>query len=150
MEREKWTVAPPWVDMAEGYFFTANSIAELAGGIVNRFQRKPMPRVALEETVRKYNSYVDAGSDSDFGKPAPKYKIQTPPFYAAWAMPVIHDTRAGLRINAKCEVVDLSGKVISGLFGCGETVGGFSLHGLARCTVQGRIAGRSAATDHST
>ena len=74
-----------------------------------------------------------------------KYKIQTPPFYAAWAMPVIHDTRAGLRINAKCQVVDFSGNVIPGLYCGGETAGGFSLHGLARCAVQGRIAGRTAA-----
>jgi succinate dehydrogenase/fumarate reductase flavoprotein subunit len=58
---------------------------------------------------------------------------------------VLHDTRSGLRINAKCEVVDLDGKVIPGLYCGGETAGGFSLHGLARCCVQGRIAGREAA-----
>jgi WG repeat protein/FAD binding domain-containing protein len=74
-----------------------------------------------------------------------KYKIQTPPFYAAWATPVIHDTRAGLRINAKCQVVDFHGNIIPGLYCGGESAGGFSLHGMARCIVQGRIAGRNAA-----
>jgi succinate dehydrogenase/fumarate reductase flavoprotein subunit len=145
--REQWTVTPPWVDISEGYFFSAGSIADLAGAIANKFQRKPIPSAVLQDTITKYNSYVDAGKDPDFGKPSPKYKIATPPFYAAWAMPVIHDTRAGLRINAKGQVVDLSGNVIPGLYCGGETAGGFSLHALARCTVQGRIAGKSAATE---
>ena len=96
---------------------------------------------------RKALGFVDAGKDSDFGKPAPKYKIQTAPFYAAWATPVIHDTRSGLRINARCQVVDMNGEIIAGLYCGGESAGGFSLHGLARCTVQGRIAGRNAAAE---
>ena len=83
----------------------------------------------------------------EFGKPSPKYKIDTPPFYAAWATPVVHDTRAGLRINARCQVVDFSGSIIPGLYCAGESAGGFSLHGLARCTVQGRVAGKNAADE---
>ena len=146
VKREQWTVAPPYVDIAEGYFFPANSVAELARAIVNKYQRKPMPGAALESTVARYNSFVEEGKDADFGKPTPKYKIQTAPFYAAWATPVVHDTRVGLRINAKCQVVDFSGNVIPGFYCAGESAGGFSLHGLARCVVQGRIAGRSAAT----
>jgi succinate dehydrogenase/fumarate reductase flavoprotein subunit len=82
--------------------------------------------------------------DSDFGKPKPAYKVAKPPFYAAWAAPVVHDTRAGLRINAKCQVVDMKGEVIPGLYSGGETAGGFSMHGLARCLCQGTIAGRNA------
>jgi succinate dehydrogenase/fumarate reductase flavoprotein subunit len=147
VKREGWMVAPPFVDIAAGYFFAGDSIAALAANIVNKFQRKPMPAGALQNTVHNYNSYVDAGNDPDFGKPAPKYKIQTPPFYAAWAVPVVHDTRAGLRINAKCQVVDFSGQVIPGLYCAGESAGGFSLHGLARCIVQGRLAGRNAAAE---
>jgi succinate dehydrogenase/fumarate reductase flavoprotein subunit len=143
--RENWTVAPPFVDTAAGFFFSAGSLEELATRIDNKYQRTPLPAATLQSTVARYNSFVDSGSDEDFGKPAPKYKIQTPPFYAAWATPVIHDTRTGLRINAKCEVVDMQGHVIPGLFCGGESAGGFSLHGLARCTVQGRIAGTNAA-----
>ncbi len=96
-----------------------------------------------------YNSFVDAGRDTDFEKPAPRYKIRTAPFYAAWATPVIHDTRAGLRINARCQVQDLYGRVIPGLYCGGESAGGFSEHGLARCIVQGLIAGRNAAAEKS-
>ena len=147
VKREGWKVTAPYVDYAEGYFFSADSVADLAAKIVNKFQKKPMPRAALEETVTRYNTFVDMGKDTDFGKPAPKYKIQAPPFYAAWATPVIHDTRSGLRINAKCQVVDLNGDVIPGLYCGGESAGGFSLHGLARCAVQGRIAGRNAASE---
>lgn len=143
--REGWSVAPPHVDREAGFFFSGDTIAELARNIVNKYQRKPMPAEKLEETVSKYNAYVDAGKDPDFGKPSPQNKIQTPPFYAGWATPVIHDTRAGLRIDAKCQVIDLNGKVIPGLYCGGESAGGFSQHGLARCTVQGRIAGRNAA-----
>ena len=65
------------------------------------------------------------------------YKIAKPPFYAAWATPVIHDTRAGLRINANCQVVDMNGDVIPRLYCGGESAGGFSMHGLARCLCQG-------------
>jgi succinate dehydrogenase/fumarate reductase flavoprotein subunit len=143
--REGWTVAPPHVDREAGFFFSGDTIGELARNIVNKYQRRPMPAETLEQTVAKYNSYVDAGKDPDFGKPNPQQKIQTPPFYAAWATPVIHDTRAGLRIDAKCQVIDLNGNVIPGLYCGGESAGGFSQHGLARCTVQGRIAGRNAA-----
>jgi hypothetical protein len=146
-KRESWTVEPPYVDKAAGYFFSGNTIAELARNIVNKYQRKPMPPGALEDTVTRYNSFVDAGKDSDFEKPAPKYKIATPPFYAGWATPVIHDSRAGLRINGKCQVVDMNGGVIQGLYCGGESAGGFSMHGLARCTTQGRIAGINAAAE---
>jgi succinate dehydrogenase/fumarate reductase flavoprotein subunit len=144
VKREGWHVDPPYVD-PEGYFFSGSTLAELAGKIVNKYQRMTMPASALQETVARYNSFVDQGKDPDFGKPAPKHKIQTPSFYAAWATPVVHDTRSGLRINGNCQVMDLEGNVISGLYCGGESAGGFSLHGLARCTVQGRIAGMEAA-----
>ena len=57
----------------------------------------------------------------------------------------MHDTRAGLRINAKCQVIDLPGNVIPGLYCGGESAGGFSQHGLARAACQGWIAGNAAA-----
>jgi succinate dehydrogenase/fumarate reductase flavoprotein subunit len=146
-KREGWTVQPPYVDIAAGYFFSGNTIEELARNIVNKYQRMPMPPAALEDTVTRYNSFVDAGKDSDFEKPAPKYKIATPPFYSGWATPIIHDSRAGLRINGKCQVIDMNGEVIQGLYCGGESAGGFSMHGLARCTTQGRIAGINAAAE---
>lgn len=147
VNRENWNPHPPDVDTVNGFFFEANTLAELAGKVIMKYQLKPLPTSALQDTVARYNSFVDAGRDADFDKPKPKYKIQTAPFYAAWATPVIHDTRAGLRINSKCQVVDLHGKVIPGLYAGGECAGGFSEHGLARCTCQGYIAGKEAASE---
>jgi succinate dehydrogenase/fumarate reductase flavoprotein subunit len=145
LEREQWTPTPPYVDIAAGFFFSANRLADLAAKIVMKYQRMPMPPANLEQTVARYNSFVDTGVDEDFGKPEPMYKIANPPFYAAWATPVVHDTRAGLRINAKCQVLDINGEVIPGLYCGGESAGGFSQHGLARAACQGYIAGNAAA-----
>ena len=146
VEREGWKVTPPHVD-PQGYFFTANTITELAGAIQNEYQAKPMKGAKLQATVERYNSFVDAGEDTDFGKPAPKYKIERPPFYAAWATTVVHDTRAGLRINAKCQVIDMNGIVIPGLYCAGESAGGFNQHGMGRCATQGFISGINAAAE---
>jgi hypothetical protein len=145
--REKWDPTPPHVDVAAGFFFSADTLSELARKLVMKYQRVSMPPDALEATVARYNSFVDSGKDEDFGKPKPLYRIARAPFYAAWATPVIHDTRAGLRINAKCQVMDVSGHVIAGLYSCGESAGGFSQHGLARATCQGRIAGTNVAAE---
>jgi succinate dehydrogenase/fumarate reductase flavoprotein subunit len=143
--REGWNPTPPNVDFKAGFFFKADTLAGLASAIKMQYQRVSMPPVNLEETVTRYNSFVDSGTDGDFGKPKPLHKIVKPPFYAAWATPNIHDTRAGLRINARCEVMDMNAAVIPGLYCGGESAGGFSQHGLARATCQGYIAGTNAA-----
>ena len=149
VKREGWKVTPPYVD-PDGYFFTANTLMELASAIKNEYQAKPMRGEILQATVERYNSFVDAGKDNEFGKPSPKYKLQVPPFYAAWATPNVHDTRSGLRINAKCQVLDMEGQIISGLYCAGESAGGFNQHGLGRCTTQGFIAGTNAAIEPLT
>ena len=85
------------------------------------------------------------GKDQDFAKPTPMYKIEKPPFYAGWSTPMLHDSLTGLKINRRCQVIDIQGQVIPGMYAAGETAGGFGLHGLPRVTVFGRIAGREAA-----
>ena len=142
--REKWNTKPPNVD-PDGYFFAADTVAELAGKIANPYQKKPMQGAVLQESVNRYNGFVAAGVDTDFKKPTPMYKIEKPPFYAAWATPILHDTLTGLRTTTDAEVVDIRGEVIPGLYCAGESQGGFAQHGLARCLVFGRIAGRHAA-----
>jgi urocanate reductase len=144
VKRENWTVAPPFVD-PDGWFFSAGTLRELAGKIVSKYQKAAMPAATLEETVARYNGFVDRGKDDDFGKPVPMHKIQAPPFYAAWSTPCIHDCLSGLRINAKAQVIDLWGKPVPGLYCAGETSGGFNQHGLAKSLTFGRIAGREAA-----
>ena len=138
VKRERWDPAFPTVE--PDYFYSADTIANLAVKI-------GAPASALEETVTKYNSYVDLGKDPEFGKPTPKFKIQTSPFYAAWATPYLHDTRGGLRVNGKWQVLDVQGVVIPGLYAGGEAAGGLDLCGLAKSIVSGRIAARNAALE---
>lgn len=148
VKRERWNVQPPDIDPL--YFFRANTLAELTAKLKkNPYQKAEMPAKNLEATVARYNSIVDFGYDPDFEKPTPKYKVEVPPFYAAWATPVVHDTYAGLRINMKCQAMDTNGEVISGLYCGGESAGGCSQHGQGRCITQGYIAGKEAAANPS-
>ena len=142
--REKWKPEPPHVDR-DGYFFSADTIPELAASIKNPYQKAPISGAALQETVNRYNGFVAAGADADFKKPTPLYKIEKPPFYAAWTTPILHDTLTGIRTNTDSQVIDIRGEVIPGLYCAGESQGGFAQHGLTRCIVFGRIAGRHAA-----
>lgn len=103
----------------------------------------------LQDTVNRYNAFVTAGVDADFNKPAPPYRIEKPPFYAAWSTPILHDSLAGLRTDTSAQVIDTRGEVIAGLYCAGESQGGFAQHGLGRCMVFGRIAGRHAAQRNS-
>jgi hypothetical protein len=146
VKREKWNLAPPATH--PDYFFSGQTLAELAGMIENcPYQKVKMPAANLEATVKRYNQMVDLGIDPDFAKPSPRYKIETPPFYAAWATFTVHDTYAGLRINMKCQVMDMKGQVIPGLYCGGESAAGCSQHGLGRCVTQGYIAGKEAANE---
>ncbi len=146
--REEWDLEPPATDPL--YFFGADTLAQLAAKLTqNPYQKVEMPAGNLKATVARYNSIVEFGHDVDFEKPSPLYKIETPPFYAAWAGPVVHDSYAGLRINMKCQVMDFNGEVIAGLYCGGESAGGCSQHGTGRCTTQGYISGKAAAAEPS-
>ena len=139
---EAGAVGPGISDDRKGYFHRAETIADLAAKI-------KVPAAALEETIKRYNSFVDKGIDEDFGKPSPKYKIQAAPFYAAWATPYLHDSRGGLRVNDKWQVLDVEGKIIPRLYAGGEASGGLDLCGLAKCIVSGRIAARNAVQEQT-
>ena len=148
LERDKWDINPPFT-ADNGYFFSADTIEELARKIEkgHEFQRVPLSNLA--ETVRKWNSYVDAGADPDFGrgKDAPMHKIDKPPFYAASICPVWHDSYGGLRINGQGQVLDTQGEVIPGLYSGGEASGGGNQHGLGRALVHGYISGSNIAKE---
>jgi hypothetical protein len=144
IKREKWDINAPFTDPL--FFFSSNSLAELAPQIKkNPFTKVEMPAKNLEATVARWNKIVEFGYDVDFENPKPLHKIEAPPFYAAWATVEVHDCYAGLRINMKCQVMDMKGQVIPGLYCGGESAGGCSQHGQGRCITQGYIAGREAA-----
>jgi succinate dehydrogenase/fumarate reductase flavoprotein subunit len=145
-KRENWTLDLPWVDKKGGYFFEADTLEELAGKVkACPYQWRAMPGESLRATVTRYNSFVDAGVDSDYAKPTPTHKIGTPPFYAAWATPPLHDVMSGLRVNVNAQVMDMHGQVIPGLYAAGESGSAISMHGLAKGAVFGRLAALHAA-----
>ena len=145
--REKWNPKPPNVDPL--YFASGATLKELAANIKNPYQKRPMPGTVLQETVERYNSFVTSGTDTDFKKPKPAFKIEKPPFYAAWATPILHDSLTGLRVNTDQQVIDIHGQVIPGLYCGGESMGGLAQHGLGRDLVSGRIAGLHAGKSRS-
>lgn len=100
-----------------GTLYRANTLAELA----KQIGIKPE---LLEETIRKYNSYVDKGKDLEFGKSAFNLKCEVAPFYATPRKPAIHHTMGGLKIDTKAHVIDKDDKVIKGLYAAGEVAGG--------------------------
>lgn len=134
----------PDVDTENGYFFSGDTIEELAQNIVNKYYEDyPMDPAVLVETVERYNSMVDGGVDEDFGKSPDLMtkKIETGPFYAAWSTPVPHDTLTGLRTDGHRQVLTVAGEPIEGLFACGECAGGMHTHGLGKVQTAGYIAG---------
>ena len=89
--------------------------------------------------MNRYNGFVTAGADTDFKKKTPQFKIEKPPFYAAWATPILHDTLTGLRTDVNSRVIDTRGEVIQGLYCAGKSQGGFAQRGLTRCILFGRL-----------
>jgi len=146
-ERNDWKLEQGVVDYDNGYAFKADTIEELAAKIVNKYyEHIKMDPATLAETIKRYNAFVDAGKDEDWGKTSLTYKIEKGPFYALWATPSLHDTLAGLRTNGSMQVKDIYGNLIPGLFCAGESHGGMRVHGLGRVMTDGYIAGRSAAS----
>jgi FAD binding domain len=140
VDANKWPVRYPYIaDPPNGYFFKADTIAELARLVVgNRFQR--MPLKYLEQTVARFNGFVAAGKDTDFEKPT-MHRIDKAPFYAALIPLAVNDSIGGLRIDGRCQVIDIYGKPIPGLFAGGEASGGGRAHGIGRACVHGYMAG---------
>ncbi|MFB3924703.1 MAG: flavocytochrome c [Syntrophales bacterium] len=131
--------------IAKKRIFKADTIEDLA-------KAAGIDPAGLAETVKKYNSFVDAGVDKDFGKPRLRAKIEMKPFYAVPQWPAIHHTMGGLQITTRAQLLDREGRVIPGLYAAGEVSGG--VHGgdrlgscaITDCIVMGRIAGKNAAS----
>lgn len=104
----------------------------------------------LEKTVDKYNEYAKNGKDLEFnkrGKLTPFDK--NGPFYIMKAVPAVHHTMGGLKIDENARVINQNGKPIKGLYAAGEVTG--DIHGtnrlgsdaIADITVFGKIAGKN-------
>lgn len=132
---------------AERYGFVVDTIEEVAEVIGCDVD-------TLQTTIENYNSYVDAGVDTEFGKSAAylTHHIDTPPYYVTEVTYYCRTTPGGLRINTDCQVYDVLGEPIPRLYAAGEITG--NVHGRFRqnggdswtdITCFGRIAGANAA-----
>ncbi len=112
-----------------------------------------MPAGALETEIAKYNSFIEQGSDPDFGKRNFGPKLVNGPFYATPRSPSVHHTMGGLRIDTSARVLDADGTPIPGFYAAGEVTGGIHagnrLGGNAISDIMtfGRIAGNSASSE---
>ena len=131
----------------KGYTVTGTTYEELG-------EAMGVDAAAFAETMDKWNGYVEAKNDPDFGRTSFANPLNTAPYYAVKVTAGVHHTMGGLKINANTEVLNEKGEVIPGLFAAGEVTGG--VHGANRLggnavadfTVFGRIAG-AAASDYA-
>ena len=127
-----------------GLVVTGASLAELATKLA-------LPKENLSQTLSNWNQAVATRTDCQFGRKTGLVTLNQAPYYAIHIAPGIHYTMGGLHINAKTQVLDEDGQVISGLYAAGEVAGG--LHGnnriggnsIAETVVFGLQAGKQAA-----
>jgi len=128
----------------KGYVFVADTLEEVAklAGV------NPENLVA---TVEKFNTYVDAQNDPEFGRYNFAGKVEEAPFVLAAMAPALHHTMGGVEINTDAQVINASGEIIPGLYAAGEVCGGIHAgnrlggNAIADIIVFGRIAGANAA-----
>ncbi|MBI4318944.1 MAG: FAD-binding protein [Chloroflexi bacterium] len=141
-------------EIEKGWILRADSLAELATAIKERRPKNEgwMDAERLEATVREWNGIVETGKDPLYRPPGTMMRIGKPPFYAVEVWPIITNTQGGPVHNAKQQVVDSFGEVISRLYAVGE-LGSFFGHvyelggNLGECLTSGRIAGKHAAAE---
>jgi tricarballylate dehydrogenase len=137
---------------------TADTIEQLADKL------EDVNRDALIETITTFNASItrdvpfspnvkDGRRTQGLAIPKSNWAValENPPFEAYAVTCGITFTFGGLKVTTDAEVLDTSGRVISGLFTAGEMLGGLfyfnypGATGLTSGAVFGRIAGRSAA-----
>lgn len=127
-----------------GSVHIADSVSEMA-------KKMHVSAKVLQETLDRYNRFVEQGEDKDFGKKIFTQKIEKPPFYFGREQFDIHYSCGGLKINKTCQVIGKADKPIPNLYAVGEVTGG--IHGrdrlggdsLISCFVFGKIAGEEIA-----
>lgn len=138
--------------LEDGLMIQAETLEQLA-------QQIEVDPDVLSETVARYNGFVDAGHDADFGRNNLVHhhgalkRIEQAPFYAYPSTAAVFGTYCGLCVDPTMRVLDVYGEPIEGLLAAGEIVGG--LHGaaymtgsaLGKAAVFGRIAARSATSN---
>jgi urocanate reductase len=132
-------------EIEEGIIYQADTLEALA-------EKMGVPATELQKTIKKYNEYVDQGSDPQFHKSAFGLKVEQAPFYATPRTPSVHHTMGGLKIDTSARVINKQGDVIPGLYAAGEVAGGIHAgnrlggNALIDIFTYGRIAGENVAS----
>ena len=160
--RERYVVGTTMPeDPDPGYLIKADTLEELA-------RVAGIEQAGLVETVSRWNGFVAAGKDADFGKgesafdayqgdwdaPHPNLgTVQKPPFYALRLRAGALGTKGGPRTDANARVLSVRGKPIAGLYAAGNvaaSICGPSYYGvgstLGPAMTWGYVAGQHAAT----
>ena len=129
---------------AAGNVVVADTLEELA-------EKLEIPVDTFVAEIERYNSFVDAQKDDDFGKPLFGEKIDEAPFVATPRSPALHHTMGGVKIDTETHVLSTEGTPIPGLYAAGEVTGGLHAgnrlggNAMTDFLVFGRIAGENAA-----
>lgn len=113
--------------VAEGLWHSADTLEELA-------EKIGVPSNSLAATVARYNGFVAAGVDLDYGRGdeaydraffgghSPMVPIERGPFHAAALGLSDLGTKGGIRTDAVGRALDRSGAPIAGLYASGNTM----------------------------
>lgn len=130
--------------IAKGFVLSAPTPQELA-------VKLNMDPQVLADTLERYNLFVVAKKDEDFGRTtALRHPLNQGPFFAIRIAPGVHHTMGGVTINPDTAVLDAQKQIIPGAWAAGEVVGG--IHGanriggnaVADIIIFGTLAGRKA------
>jgi succinate dehydrogenase/fumarate reductase flavoprotein subunit len=116
--------------LADGYLKQGSTLDELA-------QQIKVPASALKQTVERFNTLADQGVDGDFQRGTTEYQrangdatwpggnpclgaLREGPFYAVALYPGDIGSATGLVADTDARVLDGQGKVIEGLYACGN------------------------------
>lgn len=112
-----WTEESLTNDVANGLVIEADSIEELADKI-------NVPRENLASSVAKWNQNAKNGTDPDYDRTVGIAPLSAP-YYAYRNTPGNLGAIGGLKINQKCNVLDVYNHPISGLYAAGLNAGGW-------------------------
>ncbi|MGV6874201.1 FAD-dependent oxidoreductase [Pseudochelatococcus sp. B33] len=140
--------------IGQGWILKGETLEELAEKIrLHPDNLERMDARALCAEIARYNAHCAAGSDPDFNRePGTLGPVEKPPFYAIPLYPGGPNTKGGLRVNARRQVLDWDDRPIPRLYAVGEiaSVFQFAYQGggnLAEGISFGRLAGRLAAAE---
>ena len=133
------------IDSQMEYIYKADTLEELA-------EKTGVSSEGLKATVEKYNGYIQAGEDKDFGTPVEEmHPIEAGPFYAFRLQPITMTSLVGVKVDGQCRLLREDGSVIPNLFGAGNMIYGGNLvsyyvaaHGVGTALYSGDLAAQTA------